>query len=123
MGAASSAPPGAAVGSDGAAYGYAAASGARRNQLYDSLVNLMIIGEQGVGKSSLLNGYFDGCVKPYDSMPVGIDDRHKIIDWERKKVTLKVAKVGRGHTVAKAARAAPRLLARQGFVHSEAKKR
>jgi Ras-related protein Rab-8A len=61
-----------------------------KNKSYDFLVKLLIIGDSGVGKSSLLLRFCDDAFTTSFITTIGIDFKVKTVDTEGKKVKLQI---------------------------------
>lgn len=63
---------------------------AARNQTYDFLIKLLIIGDSGVGKSCLLMRFADDTFTTSFITTIGIDFKIKTIDLDGKKIKLQI---------------------------------
>ncbi|KAJ5072728.1 small gtp binding protein rab8 [Anaeramoeba ignava] len=57
---------------------------------YDYLINLLMIGDSGVGKSSLLLRFSDDKFSPTFISTIGIDFKTRLIELEDKKIKLQI---------------------------------
>jgi len=57
---------------------------------YDCFVKLMMVGDSGVGKTSLLHRFVDEKFDPQFIATIGIDFKRKLVDAEGKKVMLQL---------------------------------
>ena len=62
---------------------------------FDFLIKLMVLGNSGVGKTSLIYQYVDGIVHEKYTTTVGVDFREKTVEIpeQNRKVSLQVGKV------------------------------
>jgi|JI10StandDraft_1071094.scaffolds.fasta_scaffold1522704_2 small GTP-binding protein len=57
---------------------------------YDRLVKLLVIGDSGVGKTSLISRYVDDTFKDNYINTVGIDFKTKVLQLQQTKVKLQL---------------------------------
>merc|ERR1711974_59727 len=62
----------------------------KKNQAYDYLIKLLLIGDSGVGKSCLLLRFSDDSFTPSFITTIGIDFKIRTIDLEGKRIKLQI---------------------------------
>jgi len=68
----------------------AASSGGSKLMQYDYLVKLLLIGDSGVGKSSLLVKFADDRFSPHIGQTIGMDFKVKMLDLGGRRVKLQI---------------------------------
>jgi small GTP-binding protein len=56
----------------------------------DLLIKIVIVGDSGVGKTCLLNRYYDGSFTESNLMTIGVQFYKKEIEIENKSVTIQI---------------------------------